>query len=88
MVQPAWGNLITARCSPALLEACVTNAQELEGAEVRFGDVSDAKSLADTAFSESVDVVVSCLASRTGGKVCTVCMATDGNRRLQYAMAA
>ena len=43
--------------------------QDLEGAEVRFGDVSDARSLALTAFREPVDVVVSCLASRTGGKV-------------------
>lgn len=36
---------------------------------MRFGDVSNVRSLADTAFSEPVDVVVSCLASRTGGKV-------------------
>ena len=34
-----------------------------------FGDVSDPGALAATAFSEPVDVVVSCLASRTGGKV-------------------
>ena len=45
--------------------------QELEGANVCFGDVSDPSALAATAFSEPVDVVVSCLASRTGGKVLT-----------------
>lgn len=45
-------------------------SQELEGTEVLFGDVSDPRNLADVAFSgEPVDVVVSCLASRTGGKV-------------------
>lgn len=44
-------------------------AQEFQGADVRFGDVSDVDSLATTAFAEPVDVVVSCLASRTGGKV-------------------
>jgi divinyl chlorophyllide a 8-vinyl-reductase len=44
--------------------------QQLNGAEVRFGDVSSMQSLAETAFSDPVDVVVSCLASRTGGKVC------------------
>jgi len=42
--------------------------KELEGAEVRFGDVNNVRSLADTAFNDPVDVVVSCLASRTGGK--------------------
>ncbi len=36
---------------------------------MRFGDVADPRNLADVAFSEPVDVVVSCLASRTGGKV-------------------
>lgn len=39
-----------------------------EGADVRFGDVTDVSSLAATAFGQPVDVVVSCLASRTGGK--------------------
>lgn len=39
-----------------------------DGADVRFGDVTDTSSLAATAFAEPVDVVVSCLASRTGGK--------------------
>eukprot|EP00891_Asterochloris_glomerata_P000760 jgi/Astpho2/760/Aster-00621 len=42
--------------------------KELQGAEVRFGSVSDEESLARAAFSDPVDVVVSCLASRTGGK--------------------
>lgn len=50
--------------------------QELQGAEVRFGSVSDEESLARAAFSDPVDVVVSCLASRTGGKV-TCCPLTD-----------
>ncbi|CAD7698819.1 unnamed protein product [Ostreobium quekettii] len=38
------------------------------GADVKFGDVTDVKSLESVAFKEPVDVVVSCLASRTGGK--------------------
>jgi divinyl chlorophyllide a 8-vinyl-reductase len=42
--------------------------QEFAGAQVVFGDVTDLQSLRDTAFSGPVDVVVSCLASRTGGK--------------------
>lgn len=41
--------------------------RELAGADVRFGDVTDMASLASVAFSDPVDVVVSCLASRTGG---------------------
>lgn len=40
--------------------------QELPGAEVRFGSVLDTQSLKDVAFKDKVDVVVSCLASRTG----------------------
>ena len=44
--------------------------QDFEGADVRFGDVSSKDSLRSVAFTEPVDVVVSCLASRTGGKVC------------------
>lgn len=44
-------------------------AQEFAGADVRFGDVQDMESLRTVGFSEPVDVVVSCLASRTGGKV-------------------
>jgi len=43
--------------------------QGFEGAAIRFGDVQDLESLRNVAFSEPVDVVVSCLASRTGGKV-------------------
>lgn len=50
-------------------KAVGSGVQELEGAEVRFGDVNNVRSLADTAFNDPVDVVVSCLASRTGGKV-------------------
>ena len=41
---------------------------DLQGAEVRFGDVTDPASLADEAFNQPTDVVVSCLASRTGGR--------------------
>jgi hypothetical protein len=42
--------------------------QEFAGAQVVFGDVTNLQSLRDTAFGQPVDVVVSCLASRTGGK--------------------
>ena len=42
--------------------------QDFEGAEVLFGSVSEEASLA-SAFRKPVDVVLSCLASRTGGKV-------------------
>lgn len=41
--------------------------QEFPGADVRFGDVQDPASIKAVAFKEQVDVVVSCLASRTGG---------------------
>ena len=41
---------------------------DFPGAEVRFGDVSNPTSLATQAFNEPTDVVISCLASRTGGK--------------------
>lgn len=41
--------------------------KSFEGADVRFGDVTDKESLRKIAFSDPVDVVVSCLASRTGG---------------------
>ena len=39
-------------------------------AEVRFGDVMSLDSLSSVAFKDTVDVVVSCLASRTGGQRC------------------
>lgn len=42
--------------------------KEFPGADVRFGNVLDVESLKSVAFKEKVDVVVSCLASRTGGK--------------------
>ena len=43
-------------------------AHELEGAELRFGDATDARSLAaDGLRGERFDVLLSCLASRTGG---------------------
>lgn len=41
--------------------------RELAGADVRFGDVMSQDSLSRVAFKDHVDVVVSCLASRTGG---------------------
>lgn len=44
--------------------------KEFEGADVRFGNVTDRQSLRSVAFDPSkpkIDVVVSCLASRTGG---------------------
>ena len=44
-----------------------TTVRELAGAEVRFGDVTDAASLArDGLRGESFDVVLSCLATRSG----------------------
>eukprot|EP00899_Mesostigma_viride_P012046 jgi/Mesvir1/20842/Mv07935-RA.1 len=44
--------------------------KEFEGAEVVFGDVCDKESLQQSAFKDgrSYNVVVNCLASRTGGK--------------------
>jgi hypothetical protein len=39
----------------------------LQGAEVVFGSVKDKDSIREKAFAGKVDVVVSCLASRTGG---------------------
>ncbi|GIL55397.1 hypothetical protein Vafri_10957 [Volvox africanus] len=42
--------------------------KEFPGAEIRFGSVLDLDSLRKEAFKDPVDVVVSCLASRTGGK--------------------
>lgn len=41
---------------------------EFPGATVRFGSVMDVASIRKVAFQDKVDVVVSCLASRTGGK--------------------
>lgn len=41
---------------------------DFPGADVRFGDVTDPASIAATAFDQPADVVVSCLASRTGGR--------------------
>ena len=42
--------------------------RDFPGAEVRFGDVTDPGSIAGNAFDQPADVVVSCLASRTGGR--------------------
>ena len=41
---------------------------DFPGAEVRFGDVTQPDSLAAQAFDQPTDVVISCLASRTGGR--------------------
>jgi len=41
--------------------------------DVRFGNVMDMEALKSTAFKDKVDVVVSCLASRTGVCVCVLC---------------
>ena len=41
---------------------------DFPGAEVRFGDVTQPGSLAAQAFDQPTDVVISCLASRTGGR--------------------
>ena len=45
------------------------SVQEFNGADVRFGSVSDLEAIKNVAFADQIDVVVSCLASRTGGKV-------------------
>jgi len=59
----------TIPCYTLLLTPAPLAVQDLAGAEVRFGDVGDVAELRRVGFSEPVDVVVSCLASRTGGKV-------------------
>ena len=41
---------------------------DFPGAEVRFGDVTNPESIAAAAFDQPADVIVSCLASRTGGR--------------------
>ena len=41
--------------------------KDFPGAEVVCGDVTDMSSLRTNGFAKPVDVVVSCLASRTGG---------------------
>jgi divinyl chlorophyllide a 8-vinyl-reductase len=43
--------------------------KEFPDADVRFGEVTDKDSLRSVGFKDKVDVVVSCLASRTGGIV-------------------
>ena len=45
-----------------------TVTADFPGAVVRFGDVTDPASIAAEAFDQPTDVVVSCLASRTGGR--------------------
>lgn len=51
---------------PILYILLSTGGQEFNGATVRFGDVLDLNSIRSVAFQDKVDVVVSCLASRTG----------------------
>ena len=41
---------------------------DFPGAEGRFGDVTNPESIAAAAFDQPADVIVSCLASRTGGR--------------------
>ena len=41
---------------------------DFPGAEVRFGDVTNPASLATHSLNEPTDVVMSCIASRTGGR--------------------
>lgn len=50
----------------ACTHARTPRPQEFAGIDVRFGDVLDVASLKAVAFKDPVDVVVSCLASRTG----------------------
>lgn len=40
----------------------------LDGASIVYGDVTDEQNLKDTVFKDKVDVVISCLASRSGVK--------------------
>jgi hypothetical protein len=42
--------------------------REFEGARVVFGDVTDTASISAAAFDQPADVVVCCLASRTGAR--------------------
>jgi NAD(P)-dependent dehydrogenase (short-subunit alcohol dehydrogenase family) len=42
--------------------------KEFAGADVKFGDVTDLDSIRKVAFENKVDVVISCLASRTGAE--------------------
>ena len=56
--------------SPSAIAQLLHAMQDFKGAEVLFGSVSDEASLA-SAFAQPADVVVSCLASRSGGKVST-----------------
>ena len=49
-------------------QSCDAVISDLAGADVRFGDVTDPGSVAAHAFDKPTDVVVSCLASRTGGR--------------------
>lgn len=46
---------------------------------MRFGDVTDRESLKQVAFKNPIDVVISCLASRTGGKVKNVHFANSSD---------
>jgi divinyl chlorophyllide a 8-vinyl-reductase len=45
------------------------NEEYLNGASIVYGDVTDQKSLENVAFNKETDVVISCLASRSGVKL-------------------
>ena len=59
--------LVRSRKGVTLLDADKTLSESLAGATIRWGDACDAASLARDGFAnEHFDVVISCLASRTG----------------------
>ncbi len=70
--------------------AAVDTARLLPGATVRFGDVTDAESLVRDGFcGEPFDVVVSCLASRTGAPEDALAIDYQAHRQvLQLAQQA
>lgn len=81
-----FGNFERSGCEAPLTAAVTawTVVQEFEGADIRFGDVSDVNSVAAVAFRDRVDVVVSCLASRTGGKVPFYLLLPTGSRQCRF----
>lgn len=63
--------------------------RRLEGAEVRFGDVTEPASLAQDGFrGEPFDAVMSCLATRTGGVEDAWRIERDANRNVLEAAKA
>jgi divinyl chlorophyllide a 8-vinyl-reductase len=55
--------------------------KEFSGARVVFGDVTDVASISGAAFDQPADVVVCCLASRTGAHAVILCAALRGGVR-------